>query len=156
MRKAYERQTKEPCQDAIISEIKRVVSSVTGFPWARIKCENRNKHLVVARFLFCYVVKTRFPKLPLSKIGEMLNGRDHSTALHAIQTVKEMIESEDPQYTNWLKKIIACMPDDSQIPKIPVIDVKRFRKFTTIKQPEPPQFVRPPAVYSNRNFWEDN
>lgn len=150
----FKRGAKEPCQDAIISDIKRIVVEVTGFKWFRLKGENRNRHVVAARMLLCFFVKERFPRMPLVQIGKMIN-RDHTTVMHAIDTVMEKLAVEDPIFLNYYNRIKACLPDDAGKAKIPVIHIKTFRKVE-IPEPVKPveQYRRPDAVYSNRNFWE--
>lgn len=56
-----------------------------------ILCKSRNRGMVDARQRFCYYAK-KYSQESLSKIGFFLNGRDHSTVIHSIESVKKMMD----------------------------------------------------------------
>jgi chromosomal replication initiator protein len=60
-----------------------------------------------ARHMFCKIMKTEF-KYSLESIGEILNGRDHTTIIHSINTFNDRSKFEEgyaDDYENILEKI---------------------------------------------------
>lgn len=61
-----------------------------------LKGKWRNRGVVDGRHRFCYYAK-KYSKESLKTIGWFLTDRDHSTIIHSIQAVKDMMDS-DPVY----------------------------------------------------------
>lgn len=58
-----------------------------------LKGKNRQKEIVVPRQVAMYLAKS-FTDLSLKSIGYHFGGRDHSTVIHAVQTVHDMLETD--------------------------------------------------------------
>ncbi|MFN8357015.1 MAG: chromosomal replication initiator protein DnaA [Spirosomataceae bacterium] len=56
-----------------------------------LKSKNRQKEIVVPRQVAMYLAK-QLTDLPLKSIGYHFGGRDHSTVIHAVQTVHDLME----------------------------------------------------------------
>jgi len=68
---------------------------------------SRKKDIVYARQLCFYVFKTKYD-LTFQKIGDIFNGKDHSTVMHGYQVIEEELKtSEDSKKNleNILRKI---------------------------------------------------
>ncbi|TAG68076.1 MAG: chromosomal replication initiator protein DnaA, partial [Runella slithyformis] len=59
-----------------------------------LKSKSRKKELVYPRQMAMYFAKELTP-LPLKSIGYHFGGRDHSTVIHAIQTINDLITQDE-------------------------------------------------------------
>lgn len=83
--------TLEQQMDAIIS----TVCNYLGLDPKTIVRANRRQELVFARQLSVYFIKQTYPHISLKTIGNYLGGRDHTTALHSIKTLRNLMETEE-------------------------------------------------------------
>lgn len=84
-----------------IDEIMRIVCEYFHVPQELLKAKTRKREVVQARQLAMYFGK-QFTKNSLKTIGHHFGGRDHSTVIHACQTVVNQIDT-DPKF----KEIVA-------------------------------------------------
>ena len=73
-----------------VENIQRIVSENFQIPDDLIRAKTRKKEVAQARQIAMYLVK-KHTNHSLKTIGLHFGGRDHSTVIHAIQTVEEMI-----------------------------------------------------------------
>lgn len=78
-------------QGHTIDFIADVVSSHVGIPTKDLKDRSRRRPIVFARHLAMYFAK-KFSGKPLTSIGRFFGGRDHSTVLHAINSIEQQAE----------------------------------------------------------------
>lgn len=71
----------------------KVVTEHFNIPLESIKSKTRKKEIVIARQVAMYLAK-QYTNHSLKSIGEYCGGRDHSTVIHAIQSVNEMLHTE--------------------------------------------------------------
>ena len=71
---------------------------------ADIKGKGRTRSIVVPRQIAMYIAK-ELTDLSLKSIGYHFGGRDHSTVIHAIQTISDLINSDQEMAEN-IKKIM--------------------------------------------------
>lgn len=71
----------------------KVVTEHFNIPLESIKSKTRKKEIVIARQVAMYVAK-QYTNYSLKSIGEYCGGRDHSTVIHAIQSVNDMLHTE--------------------------------------------------------------
>ena len=71
-----------------IEEIQRIVCNHYGIPEDMVRAKNRKKEVALARQISMYLSKTMTPH-SLKTIGLHFGGRDHSTVIHAIQSIKQ-------------------------------------------------------------------
>jgi chromosomal replication initiator protein len=77
--------------DVDIDNIQRVVCQYFGISEEEIKGKTRTKNIALARQIAMYLCK-EYTELSLKAIGFHFGGRDHSTVIHAIQTISEQRE----------------------------------------------------------------
>lgn len=65
---------------------------MVDFEEAKSPC--RKRELVVTRQIYCYLAK-RHTKHSLKTIGENMGNRDHTTVMHSIQTITDLMETDD-------------------------------------------------------------
>ena len=76
------------------STIVNAVSQYYGVSVEDIVGERRSKEIALARQMTMYLLRTEL-SLSLPQIGVVIGGRDHTTAMHAVDKIKNLIE-EDP------------------------------------------------------------
>ncbi len=76
-----------------IEEIQRIVCDHYKIPEDLIRAKNRKKEIALARQISMYLSK-RMTNHSLKTIGLHFGGRDHSTVVHAIQTVDQLRKSD--------------------------------------------------------------
>ncbi len=87
----------------VTEKIINVVLQCTGFTMPEIKSKDRHEDLVRARQLMCYFLRICTP-LYFSKIGHIIR-RDHTTVMHSVQTIKDLIDTEYTDVTLLVEKI---------------------------------------------------
>lgn len=88
-----------------IEFIQKSVSEYYGIDVLDLKAKTRKKEIVIARQVSMYFCK-EFTNHSLKSIGYHFGGRDHSTVIHAITTVNDMMETDSSfrNAVNELKK----------------------------------------------------
>ncbi|MFN3589591.1 MAG: chromosomal replication initiator protein DnaA [Spirosomataceae bacterium] len=89
------------------TSVDTIIDAVTTFFDVRvadIKGKGRTRSIVVPRQIAMYIAK-ELTDLSLKSIGYHFGGRDHSTVIHAIQTVSDMIHADQEMAEN-IKKIM--------------------------------------------------
>ena len=78
----------------------KIVSDKMGVSVIDMKLKTRKREPVAARQMAQYLIRKAYPSIALTTIGEFFN-RDHSTVLHSIDVVEDMIFTKDPMF-QWL------------------------------------------------------
>jgi len=86
-----------------IEFIQKSVSEHYGINVEDLKAKTRKKEIVVARQVSMYFCK-EFTNHSLKSIGYHFGGRDHSTVIHAITTVNDMMET-DSSFRNTVNEL---------------------------------------------------
>ena len=81
------------------------VSKFYGLEGTELRGQQRNRTTVLARQIAMYLIR-RMTNLSLSDIGKEFNGRDHTTAMHSISRIEEMLK-KDSQISEVVKDITA-------------------------------------------------
>jgi chromosomal replication initiator protein len=79
-----------------IEEIQRVVSEIMSIPEDLIRAKTRKQEVVNARQIAMYLSK-ELTNSSLKTIGLHFGGRDHSTVIHAYQSVEDSMKTESNQ-----------------------------------------------------------
>jgi chromosomal replication initiator protein len=88
-----------------IDFIQKSVADYHGIQVDELKAKTRKKEIVIARQVAMYFCK-EFTNHSLKSIGYHFGGRDHSTVIHAVQTVNDIMETDTAfrNAVNELKK----------------------------------------------------
>jgi len=86
-----------------------VISFVSGLPEDAIRSQNRARGLVLCRHAYYYIAREKMG-LKLAEIGEVF-GSDHTTVIHGIQKVKDMISIKDEITLNFINNINNCIKE---------------------------------------------
>ena len=86
-----------------VEQIQRIVSEFYDIPNDLLRAKTRKQEIVVARQVAMYLAK-ELTNCSLKTIGLNFGGRDHSTVIHAYQTVEEQIKI-DPKFRASMDQI---------------------------------------------------
>ncbi|MFQ5640940.1 MAG: chromosomal replication initiator protein DnaA [bacterium] len=78
----------------LIEEIQTIISEHFHIPADMLRAKTRKKEVAYVRQLAMYLTK-ELTKNSLKTIGLHFGGRDHTTVIHAIQTIKKQIETDE-------------------------------------------------------------
>ena len=90
-----------------IEEIINAVAEYYKVPFNNIREKNRRKEVAFCRQVAMYMVKM-FTNYSLKSIGLHFGGRDHSTVIHAIQTI-EKLKSSDSSLSSDIEHITSIL-----------------------------------------------
>lgn len=86
-----------------VEEIQRIVSEYYDIPNDLLRAKTRKQEVVIARQVAMFLAKD-LTNCSLKTIGLNFGGRDHSTVIHACQTVEEQIKI-DPKFRTSIDQI---------------------------------------------------
>lgn len=90
---------KKEVVDVFLAEVKEVTEKDFLIP-------SRKKEVVAVRNIIMYLMyKTFFKNLSFLDVAKMVGLSDHSTAIHGIDTVKDMIFIKDQMYLEYIHTI---------------------------------------------------
>jgi chromosomal replication initiator protein len=84
---------KNSSREISIEFIQKLVCDYFTIPVDLVKSKTRKREIVQARQISMYYAKD-LTKASLKTIGMHFGGRDHSTVIHACQTVNDLIETD--------------------------------------------------------------
>jgi chromosomal replication initiator protein len=72
------------------NDIIYIVTVMMGVTDAALKSKRRHRFLVEARMMAIYLIR-KHTRMSLAHIGALFGGRDHTTAIHSINTAEDLI-----------------------------------------------------------------
>ncbi|MCB0736297.1 MAG: chromosomal replication initiator protein DnaA [Bacteroidetes bacterium] len=81
-------------KELTIDHIQGLVCDYFDMPSELLKSKTRKREIVQARQISMFLSK-RFTKTSLANIGKFFGGRDHSTVIHACQTVSNLMDTDN-------------------------------------------------------------
>lgn len=87
--------------------VMEVIADNFGITVEDILSKVRKRDMCDARYFFCAIMRKRY-RYTYESIGDMVNGRDHTTAMHAIKTFDDRIEHEEG-YKERYEEIITTL-----------------------------------------------
>jgi chromosomal replication initiator protein len=84
---------KHQSKELTIEQIQKLVCDHFDMPVELLKSKTRKRHIVQARQISMFFAKN-FTGTSLANIGRQFGGRDHSTVIHACQTVNDLMETD--------------------------------------------------------------
>lgn len=89
--------------DADWTDAMRVACQLYDVTPDQIISQNRKRHIVEARQLFCYLCRREL-KLTFAGIGRIIH-RDHSSIMHGVAAYQNLIDYDKHTRTTWSKSI---------------------------------------------------
>jgi DnaA-like protein len=86
-------------------------AQIFGLKVADLTGRSREHHIVEARQAAAYALRTRYAKLSLQAIGNLLGDRDHTTIIWAIKVVEQRLD-DDPTstYAGQVRELLDTPP----------------------------------------------
>lgn len=94
---------KEIQSDVSVDFIQKTVGDYFRVDLDAMKGKIKKREIVIPRQVAMYFCK-RFTQLTLALIGENFGGRDHSTVIHALESVEDMMKT-DPNFKNSVDEL---------------------------------------------------
>ncbi len=94
---------KEIQSDVSVDFIQKTVADYFKVDIELLKAKVKKREIVIPRQLAMYFCK-RYTQLTLALIGENFGGRDHSTVIHALESVEDMMKT-DPNFKNSVDEL---------------------------------------------------
>ena len=94
---------KHSSREVSIDYIQKLVTEFYGLSVDQLKSKTRKREIVQARQISMYYAKS-MTKASLKSIGTYFGGRDHSTVIHACQTVNDLMDT-DKKFKNDVEEI---------------------------------------------------
>lgn len=94
---------KMPAMEITLEHIQKTVAGFFEIPYERISTRTRQRDTVRARQVSMYLSK-QFTAHSLKAIGKHFGGYDHSTVLHALKAVEDMLDT-DPDFRNLVEEL---------------------------------------------------
>lgn len=69
----------------------------------KVKAKTRKREIVQARQICYHLIRNTCPFLTLKSIGEMFGARDHTTIIHGINTMNELLDTSDEIKADYLR-----------------------------------------------------
>jgi hypothetical protein len=98
-----------------------VIAFVSGLPEDAIKGQNRARGLVLCRHAYYYIARKNMG-LKLAEIG-LFFGSDHTTVIHGINKVKDMISIGDEITCNFIEQVNSCIKEKYLIPTMIMVAI---------------------------------
>ena len=98
-----------------------VISFVSGLPEDAIRSQNRGRGLVLCRHAYYFIARQNMG-LKLAEIGEVF-GADHTTVIHGVQKVKDMLSIGDEITLNFINNINSCIKEKYLIPTMLMVSI---------------------------------
>ncbi len=95
-------------KEITVEEIQRVICKQFKVNLGDLKSKKRLKKIILARHIAMYLCR-KHTSMPSAFIGFKFGGRDHSTVLHALKSLRRKIE-QDP----WILASILALEKDLQ------------------------------------------
>jgi chromosomal replication initiation ATPase DnaA len=87
-----------------LNNVLEAVCFVMGQDVERVKSKQRYRHLVICRHLFYYLSKYYYGA-KLKEIGSVTGNSDHTSVIHGIQVINDMISIKDEQIVKAVAEI---------------------------------------------------
>lgn len=90
-----------------IKQVQKAVSDFYSLKPVDLKSKNRQKNIALPRHVAMFLSR-EFTNTSLPEIGRAFGGRDHTTVIHAVEKIKEMVEVNTQLYNeiNEIKKTL--------------------------------------------------
>jgi chromosomal replication initiator protein len=93
-----------------LRDLKAAVCFNCNVTWPEVQGPLRVRRYAVARFIFCLFARHKI-KMTLSEIGEQIGGRDHTSVIHALAKIQDLIDIKDDYvYPRYMAVKLQLLP----------------------------------------------
>lgn len=98
-----------------------VISFVSGLPEDAIMSQNRTRGLVLCRHAYYFIAREKMG-LKLVDIGSLF-GSDHTTVIHGINKITDMISIQDEITCQFIDQVNLCIQEKYLIPTRLIVSI---------------------------------
>ena len=109
-----------------------VISFVSGQPENEILGTSRSRGLVLCRHVYYHIAREKMG-LKLTQIGSFFN-RDHTTIIHGLNKVKDMVSIGDEITCHFLEQVNLCLKEKYLIPTRIMVTIPHDAEMESIFQ----------------------
>lgn len=109
-----------------------VISFVSGQPENEILGSSRSRSLVLCRHIYYHIAREKMG-LKLAQIGSFFN-RDHTTIIHGLKKVNDMISIEDEITCQFIEQVNNCIKEKYLIPTRIMVTIPHDAEMENIFQ----------------------
>lgn len=109
-----------------------VISFVSGQPENEILGSSRSRSLVLCRHIYYHIAREKMG-LKLAQIGSFFN-RDHTTIIHGLNKVNDMISIEDEITCQFIEQVNNCIKEKYLIPTRIMVTIPHDAEMENIFQ----------------------
>lgn len=95
-------------REATYERVTRLVCQHLEVPFKEVFKKTRKREVCLVRQISMYLIKTHYPPVTLVNLGFYFGGRDHTTVIHSIVAIKNLMWS-DPEMKRRVDKIEGFM-----------------------------------------------
>lgn len=95
-----------------LNQLLEIAAATVGLPALQLRADRREQTPTRARQTYCWLAR-RFTEASLNQIGNQIGGRDHTTVLHAIKRVQDVVDDmpadpamDDPR--SWAAAVLSA------------------------------------------------
>jgi len=97
-----------------VQSVARTVEHHTGKSWDELCGPGRGQRISLVRKMAATALRELNPDMSLRDIGQALGGRDHSTVVYWMRTIKQIVE-EDVMYRGIMQTILEESRDRHEV-----------------------------------------
>ena len=86
---------KDKHEQELITNLIMHACELTKVPFGKLISVSRVRDYVEVRHVLMYIIFNRYPGMTLKRIGSYFGDRDHSSVIHAVEKVTNMLEIRD-------------------------------------------------------------
>ena len=75
-------------------EVVQIIADHYNLKISQLKSPVRCKNIALPRQILMYLLRVEL-KLPLTEVGEMLGGRDHTTIMHGVDKITNLVRDNE-------------------------------------------------------------
>lgn len=77
-----------------MDKVTEIVCCTLKIKKEKVLSKNRCREYVTARHMAMFFIRKYYPYISLKSTGNYFGGRDHTTAIHAVQSIKNLMQAE--------------------------------------------------------------
>lgn len=85
-------------------ELREIVLSVCNVTWAELTSKVRKSEIIIARQLYSFFART-VQKKSLRVISDEVGNGDHTSVMHSVKIIRDMIDSKNELYIQYFTEI---------------------------------------------------
>lgn len=90
--------------EELLQQLLDIIQEVSGFSYEDLKKSNRSRKRVLARNFIYYMLRHNSKTITLKTIAVWFK-KDHTTIIHGVNTVQDLLDSKDVLASNWYQLI---------------------------------------------------